>query len=760
MKKSMALALMMVAGAATSVALGSEADALPFAGKLQKAHVGNAPTNRAILPHFNVAGADGELISTRLVLNTAYIEDASFIQSLWEGVTGRVISQIVGVAWRESNAERDLVYRFWDEDDHDWAGPLGGDGVDPQITAGATPLGTVRLRNLIADVWDAGGFGGGPGDVVGLILTLDLLPGDPDFPTIAVPDDDDGVVVEVLFTVPGGTVGAPWAYCGTCLPVENDGGTFTNPGWAFGGGTATADPADHAQPGFTDNHLARDQCPGQSGFTCPEGAGGDGVLTQYDVPGVAPIEQRINQTYAIGFTLAGDIDCPSPPNITDLTVAHSCLDLGDEVIPEQTGDVDIGAADTYQFCSSSTAVSDANQTYLDIDTDGSAGDVVIGMYDSNGILLALDDGQGDGDDDQLSFGLGRRNSGGDGLQFDGRDGELTAAGNFFVVVAPAGTTMANCFGITFPPSSDRAPQAYKLHIASNLLNFDLPASVPPIPTYDVSLAIGSALVPCTATDTPTFRTSYDGEVFWIKFDLPGPVTALNGAYLDLETTRHSIDQTLGSSSLAEGADPEMVLFTNTGAVLDGDDVDGPGEGFGNAPNNYDMSSLSYGDDGVTSGSSFNRNYWDPSLLTNSATTSPPPNGRDGELTAGTYWLALDTWGQFSTPNGSNDPVNATIGRWHFRALSQASQPLALDMYYSDGSCAHICDAPDFNGDGTWPDAVDLFDFINTFSGGGCNDLTAATNICGDMDFNNDAIPSDTIGDLFGFIDVFGGAPCP
>ncbi len=65
-----------------------------------------------------------------------------------------------------------------------------------------------------------------------------------------------------------------------------------------------------------------------------------------------------------------------------------------------------------------------------------------------------------------------------------------------------------------------------------------------------------------------------------------------------------------------------------------------------------------------------------------------------------------------------------------------------------------CDGIDFNGDGLFPDTLDIDDFLSVFSGGPCsNDPN-----CGDIDYNNDGLFPDTL-DIDALLSVFSGGPC-
>ncbi|HEX2838452.1 MAG TPA: alpha-amylase family glycosyl hydrolase [Phycisphaerales bacterium] len=65
-----------------------------------------------------------------------------------------------------------------------------------------------------------------------------------------------------------------------------------------------------------------------------------------------------------------------------------------------------------------------------------------------------------------------------------------------------------------------------------------------------------------------------------------------------------------------------------------------------------------------------------------------------------------------------------------------------------------CDPIDFNGDGLFPDTLDIDDFLSVFSGGPCSNAPS----CGDIDFNNDGLFPDTA-DIDAMLSVFSGGAC-
>ncbi|HEX2838121.1 MAG TPA: hypothetical protein VHN77_08350 [Phycisphaerales bacterium] len=86
-------------------------------------------------------------------------------------------------------------------------------------------------------------------------------------------------------------------------------------------------------------------------------------------------------------------------------------------------------------------------------------------------------------------------------------------------------------------------------------------------------------------------------------------------------------------------------------------------------------------------------------------------------------------------------------------------PTSGTIYWDDISFTQLpggptCDSIDFNGDGLFPDTLDIDDFLSVFSGGPCsNDPN-----CGDIDYNNDGLFPDTL-DIDALLSVFSGGSC-
>lgn len=105
-----------------------------------------------------------------------------------------------------------------------------------------------------------------------------------------------------------------------------------------------------------------------------------------------------------------------------------------------------------------------------------------------------------------------------------------------------------------------------------------------------------------------------------------------------------------------------------------------------------------------------------------------------------------------------DEVAAGAADCDADGIPDACEVAAGSAADSDGdgvidACEPPCDAIDFNGDGLFPDNLDLFDYLSVFGGGPCS-----TGACGDIDFNNDGLFPDNA-DITALFRVFGGGGC-
>ena len=139
----------------------------------------------------------------------------------------------------------------------------------------------------------------------------------------------------------------------------------------------------------------------------------------------------------VAFTVEWTDDAPTPPSAQGLGVFAGAREAFAEFPSYGSNDVEWVRFELAQDVS-------AADGWLDIDLIGSsfgAGGSLstntdIALYDELGFLIATDDNSGDGLTSQLSFGSGARPANGNGLAFDGQNGDLTA-GVYYLAVAGA-----------------------------------------------------------------------------------------------------------------------------------------------------------------------------------------------------------------------------------------------------------------------------------------------------------------------------------
>lgn len=216
---------------------------------------------------------------------------------------------------------------------------------------------------------------------------------------------------------------------------------------------------------------------------------------------------------------------PAPRPTTELVNPTGCLQDG---VTTRSASTSGAAPKWYTFCLNSDAT-DLSSQFLDIDTEGSAGDTVVALYSSTGNLLMVDDGSGSGTNDQFSFGIGRRAAVGDGSQYDGRDTlaglKGLPAGEYDFVVAPAGATFDNGWAV----ASAAPSTSFTLHFNTNTNGATLAPSVAPALTADLDLS-GQIIAPGAAlpqTATPAFGVN------WYRFTTCRDASTTNPVTIDM-----------------------------------------------------------------------------------------------------------------------------------------------------------------------------------------------------------------------------------
>jgi len=395
----------------------------------------------------------------------------------------------------------------------------------------------------------------------------------------------------------------------------------------------------------------------------------DGLVTAGDI--------GTNRMVYLGFQ--GDVPPPPAPANTDL----GCLtDAG----LTQSLTLANNTISWYRICLNGEAT-DAFSQFLDIDTEGSAANVAISLFGEDGVPVGFtdfDDDDGSGTNAQLSYGIGRRAAVGDGRQYDGRDGELLA-GVYYLAVGPSGSS----FGPGFSAAANGGTGgAVAINFKTNTNSGALDASVAP---QVFATDAGQLIAPGAGG---TAATTERNELVWHKFDFCG--TNGGTSYLDIDF-----------SLIANPADSEAFLFDSAGNLVWSED-DGNGAG------GYYQPQASFGTAGA-------RTY-------SPVAGQPAFDGGDGELPAGTYYLAIGLYN-----------ATATGSRWHVRSDSGSSLTVTAD-YYTDsaggcsgGGCSWQADGcfSDYDNNG----GIDGDDVIAFFAdwdaAGACADVDASGGVDGD-----------------------------
>jgi len=432
------------------------------------------------------------------------------------------------------------------------------------------------------------------------------------------------------------------------------------------------------------------------------------------------------------FQWQGEIPPPPAPTAdVDLTLA-GCLPDGQTVA---NGIVTAGSADPrddafwVKFCLNNDVL-DANLAYLDIDNEGSAlFNTAMVLYNAEGGFIVstqsdagIDFADGSGDLAQLSFGAGNRAANGDGVTFNGIDGELTTLdGPFWVGTAaePLVSPPGEGWSLLSDPSSAGAPVTVR--IRTNV-NDPITNTYTPVPPTSIELT-----PPGGAPGDPVFGVIDNGNV---QVNDPGVVWYTFVTCKELELNDPDANDYLDIDFFQSGtaSDMEAFLFDSNGNLVASSDDEGDGFlpqfSFGNSSNPRVAGAAPYGVGEVSTYS-----------------------GQNGALPQGRYYLGFAFFDAQTLPG--ND-------RWFIRPQTPNDNVgVGADLISGNasGDCSLGCDSIDFNGDGLFPDNQDIQDFFDVFGGGACS-----TGTCNDIDFNNDQLFPDNA-DLEAFLRVFGGGAC-
>ncbi len=585
------------------------------------------------------------------------LEDVSFVPGPWANSPARVIDQISWGIRRAAGGPYacDVNFKFWDKDDVNFAGFTAPGAV--MINPGATPIAdiTIALTNQGTPT------GGATGNQFTTTLTS----------TISIPDD--GFWLQASIYEPGTT---------TYLTTDN----FR---WVVATNSDLAAPANPATIGSTTLDMGFD-------------ADNNGTFTGAPAAG-ATIERRIynlgTPTRSAGYMFRVRGDIPPPPPPSPRTNAGCIADSG----YTNSGSVAGAGVAWYEVCLVSGA-EDGLLQFFDADTEGSAADVSLAIFNSEGQIVAFDADSGSATNAQLSFGVGRRAAVGDGLQYDGRHGQLVG-GTYYLAVAPAGST----FGDGYTVNSGPVGGAYTLNFATNVNGSPLAPSVTPLINH-VNYSLIAPSGPITFPDLRTGVAVGTGlrGVLWSVFEVSGNA-GTGDSFLDIDFARLS----------TAVADAVAYIFDANGNLVEYSDDEGDAAlpmfsfGAGSGPRTYPPAVSVY-------------------------------SGANGVLPAGTYYMACAL---FNTANIVGFPGGE---RFHVRGLSGSSFTIGADIFTGGTPGGGSNCEPDFNQDGN-VDQDDIACLAQVVAGDpSCSNL--------DPDFNGDGnVDQD---DIDALAQVVAGSPCP
>ena len=356
------------------------------------------------------------------------------------------------------------------------------------------------------------------------------------------------------------------------------------------------------------------------------------------------------------------------------------------------------------------------EVYLDIDTEGTAlapgNDCEIGLFSSDGTLIASDDDDGSGLMSALSFGGGcvSRPGAAGGTAFNGRDGSL-AAGTYFVSFTGYNSTFAAGWSVVSASVNLGAGQLSVRY--GTVVNTPTP---------------GEFVEPCGADagDVPSNATAADGQTGSLN-TIRGTigVAADSDMYIINVCDAASFSaSTVGGTTL----DTQLFLFNldGTGVVFNDDVVGGT----------VLQSALT--SQFVTQNGQY--------LLAVSAWDRDPVDAAGGAL-----WIDTPFRSE-RAPDGpsASSPMTGWTGTG-----GTGSYAITLTGACFAGPSGPICNDIDFNNDGSFFDPDDVDAFFSVFSEGPCIPATAT---CDGVDFNNDGSLFDPC-DIDAFFLVFSEGPC-
>jgi hypothetical protein len=247
--------------------------------------------------------------------------------------------------------------------------------------------------------------------------------------------------------------------------------------------------------------------------------------------------------------------------------------------------------------------------FVDIDTEGSTlGAVQLVMFNSAGLFRAQDNGSGSGSQSQLTFGPlgGSRAAVGDGLAYDGRNGQIEPGVYWIAICAGPGQAKGEPWGWQAAASVASGTVRCNVRVGSR------PSATPPAGAFDAGVIAGNAVAPPVGQQAllvfPRLPT-------WFKFKIETDARHARKTFLDIDCE---------GSLLTPMNYPYMAIWSERGVLIAQDNADG----------SELLPMISLGQTAPTR---------------TRVGTGALRVGQDGPIYAGTYYLALAPAGLTTAP---------------------------------------------------------------------------------------------------------------
>jgi hypothetical protein len=605
------------------------------------------------------------------------LEDINFAPGPWGSQASRVIDAIDFSVWGNVGTPFRLRITLYDPADVNFSG-FTGEGTS-MINASAVPLRVMEFPPNNGTFSYVG---------EGFVIANNPLPGGP----LTLAGSLTGVVLEATII---DTNGNPMASTG-------DGAVF------FGNNSGRGEPT-----GLYANYV-NPAAPGNSTPSYGRDIDLNGTFVGTATPASSgTVERRYiiaatgtnYYTYGYACALRGDI-VVTPPSCTSFTLGPS-----NTFASASTTLPDNGV--TWYCLTLPTGALDSNLRYIDIDTNGSATDLAIGLFTSGGIKIATDDESAGASQALLSAGIGRRNntfgSAGE-VDYQGWNFEYTnfvaapvgapsgfpglPAGTYYVAVATAGG--GAIFGDGFFASGSGTGGAATLRVRTNVADGALNPADPPAATRIVGLSNEDPIV--SPGGASVEAALYSPGVVWYDVNLCHAADASNLVTFDVS-----------AAASTEPPGKAIYVFNSTGNLV--------GSAQGGRPSDP---TVSFG-------------------------------GGNPGLPAGHYYACLAF--NYSGSDVDLAPNPASNGRWHVRPrVNDGGYTLKLTVSVPWTDCTPVCCRNDYNGDGAVGTDADIEAFFACLSGNCC--ATCPPN----ADFNCDG-GVGTDADIESFFRVLSGGVC-